>query len=318
MRKAKRTIMIDYHTHTGFSYDNIAAAKKIATECRLSEEANPLSRADQDIVCPDESFIGAMADYRLASMYAMVRQAVRVGLTEIAVTDHYDPLFPSEPSELDFESYFAALNWISERFQGAIRIVKGLELGLMSGPALAYCRKAVERYPWDFIIASIHAADGLSIHDDAYRKTHDRESAVLAYYQNMLDCIESFDGFDVLGHLNVIDRYVEKGAPGTGTYILKHPEVSDLIDKILKLLIKKGKGIEINTSSLRLRKHPLPPPEILRRYAKLGGKILTIGSDAHVPIYIGFKLDLAMQCAKKSGLTHIASFSARKPDFIAL
>lgn len=265
-------------------------------------------------------------------MYAMVKQAVRVGLTEIAITDHYDPLFPSEPSELDFEPYFAALNWVSERFQGTIRIVKGLELGLMTGPALACCRNAAARYPWDFIIASIHAADGLSIHDETYRRTHDRETAVLSYYQNMLACIEAFDDFDVLGHLNVIDRYVEKGTPGTAswrpsvadgddpdrTYILEHPAISKLIDEILELLIKKEKGIEVNTSSLRLRKHPLPPPEILHRYAELGGKILTVGSDAHVPTYIGFELDAAMQCAKTAGLTHIASFTARKPSFTAL
>lgn len=56
---------------------------------------------------------------------------------------------------------------------------------------------------------------------------------------------------------------------------------SDVIDEILRLLIEKGKGIEINTGGFKYGLgHPNPCEEILARYRELGGEIITVGADA--------------------------------------
>lgn len=71
--------------------------------------------------------------------------------------------------------------------------------------------------------------------------------------------------FDVYGHLDYIVRY----APGKDT-AYNWKDYSDYIDTILRMLIEKGKGIEINTSGLKYGlKNPNPCPDIIKRYHEL-------------------------------------------------
>ena len=58
--------------------------------------------------------------------------------------------------------------------------------------------------------------------------------------------VENFDDeFDALGHLDFIARY-----GGFENRKIEYEEHSELIDKILTMLIEKEKGIEINTSRI--------------------------------------------------------------------
>lgn len=47
-------------------------------------------------------------------------------------------------------------------------------------------------------------------------------------------------------------------------------------------IVRRGKGIELNTSGWRNAVgEPYPSPEVLKLYRRLGGRYITIGSDAH-------------------------------------
>ena len=89
-----------------------------------------------------------------------------------------------------------------------------------------------------------------------------------------------------MGHLDYIVRY----GPNQNRYY-SYEKYQDVIDEILRTVIFKGKGIECNTSGLRNLGVPHPMPQILTRYREMGGEILTIGSDAHVPEHLGFGFD---------------------------
>ena len=54
----------------------------------------------------------------------------------------------------------------------------------------------------------------------------------------------------------------------------------EIVEEILRQVIRRGKGIEINTTAGTLTE-PLPSLEILKTYRRLGGEIVTTGSDAH-------------------------------------
>ena len=58
----------------------------------------------------------------------------------------------------------------------------------------------------------------------------------------------------------------------------------DRVEEVLRTVIPKGVGIECNTNR---GNEPLPGPEILRLYRRLGGEIVTLGSDAHRPGDVG-------------------------------
>ena len=86
------------------------------------------------------------------------------------------------------------------------------------------------------------------------------------------------------------------------------------IDQILSLLAEKDKALEINTSGLRQKlKRTLPDESIVMRYKELGGKLITIGSDAHYAKHLGLGIGKAMDMAKRCGFDSVALFQSRNP-----
>jgi histidinol-phosphatase (PHP family) len=77
-------------------------------------------------------------------------------------------------------------------------------------------------------------------------------------------------------------------------------------------VVERGKGIEINTSPLRMGlSEPCPSREILHWYRELGGEILTFGSDAHAADEVGAGFDVAIEMARTAGFTRVARFENR-------
>ena len=111
------------------------------------------------------------------------------------------------------------------------------------------------------------------------------------YYKEIYDVQKIFKDYSVLAHLDLIVRYDEQG-------VYPFELVEDYIAEILKLASKVGKGIEINTSSWRYGlKDTQPSRAILKLYKDLGGKIITVGSDAHSgDLHLCGTLSLASQC----------------------
>ena len=87
-------------------------------------------------------------------------------------------------------------------------------------------------------------------------------------------------------------------------------EYGELFDKILTTLISKGKGIEINTSPLRSGLTDTNPNmQVIKRYKELGGKIITIGSDAHKPEDVGANFNDAKTLLIDAGFSLFNVFS---------
>ena len=237
----------------------------------------------------------------------MVRAAVTAGIRELAVTDHYDPDYPDRnfPFELDFSAYHKGLEEVGREFSDRIRIVKGIEIGIQHGDTNQKCRETAAAYPYDFIIGSFHCTGGQDLYTE-YFKTRSDEAGVAEFYEYVYQGIRDFQDFDVLGHINVIDRYV-KQIPDYRPYM-------EIIEAILKELISLGKGIEINTSSFRygMNGRTTPSAEILTLYKDLGGEIITYGSDAHRESHLGYKYKEAMEILQHHGFRYLATFRERK------
>ena len=92
----------------------------------------------------------------------------------------------------------------------------------------------------------------------------------------------------------------------------------DVFKELLTVLIDKGKGIEVNTGSMyKGFSYPHPHQTVLKMYRQLGGEIITIGSDAHVPEYLGYGFEQAEALLKQCGFTHYTLFKGGKPQQIA-
>lgn len=243
-------------------------------------------------------------------MEDLIIHGLEKNLSGIAITDHYDPDYPERSYSFipDFSSYHKDLLHYSLAYNNKILIMKGLEAGIQSGSTIEKLNKEISSFPYDFVIGSFHTCLGQDLYQD-YFIGKDVEAGYHDFYKYMVTCLNEFNNYDILGHINVVDRY----AP----YIPSEELFTEDFDKILSLLIKKGKGLEINTSSFRYNLEGVthPTERVLKMYCKKGGEILTIGSDSHTPQGVGFKLDWALEFAKSCGFNYTAHFIDRKPVF---
>lgn len=249
-----------------------------------------------------------------ASMEAMVKGAIKAGLKEIAITDHFDPDYPYSywGAEFHEKEYFNDLIRLEKKFYKENILIKGLEVGIQDGETLEKCRKIVNSYDYDFIIGSFHCAEGYELSAEGFYDGRSVVDAVKAFYQYTYSCLKEYKDYDVLGHFNVIDRY--------SPFVPPYDEMWEIIEATLKMIIEDGKGLEINTSSFRYGMGELTTPshEILTMFKDLGGEIIVAGSDAHRVHDIGYGLDWAYEKMKSVGFKYFTSFRQRQSNFIKL
>ena len=247
-------------------------------------------------------------------MKVMVQAGLDAGLSEIAITDHFDPDYciSGWPTTLDFDAYHKEQEEAEAAFRGRIQVIRGLEIGIQHGKTLDTCRKVAQAYDYDFLIGSFHCACGKELSCGGYFDGLTMEEGFRNFYEYVYSCLSDYDDFSVLGHINVLDRY--------GDYVPKDDVYMDIIEEIFRLLIHKGKGIEINTSSFRygMGDRTTPTVEMLRMYKQLGGEIITIGSDAHYPEHVAYGWDWASETLKTLGYRYITTFRHMEPVFQTL
>ena len=114
----------------------------------------------------------------------MLDQACRLGLSEIAVTDHFDPGYPDPeyPFELAFDEYHRTLEQYQKDYEGRLQIVKGIEMGIQHDQ-LDRCARAAQAYDYDYIIGSFHCALGEPLYQGRFfeGKTAKRHSSTILH-----------------------------------------------------------------------------------------------------------------------------------------
>lgn len=250
-----------------------------------------------------------------APQESMIQAALEKNLGGVCFTDHLDVDYPKEPDLflLDLPNYMQSVEALKEQYRSLIPVLFGVELGLQPHLAAQH-GDIISRYPFDFVIGSSHVMHGVDPYYPDYWNTHTEEEGYLEYFKSILENINAFDNYDVYGHLDYVVRY---GPNQNRNYTYRR--YSDVIDEILKLLIEKGKGIEINTGGFKYGLgHPNPTEDILVRYRELGGEIVTVGADAHAPEHVAFAFEKVPAILKNAGFSYFTVFRNRKAEFIKL
>ena len=244
---------------------------------------------------------------------AMLEAAIQQGRTYFYLTDHHDYDYPVGEDERDFildlSTYTAKLEALREQYRDKIKIRIGAELGLMAHIADKINAYAAS-YPFDFLIGSSHLVHGQDPYYAEYYQNKTEKQAYAEYFLSILENAKTFDCFHVYGHLDYVIRY------GPNKDKFYNPlDYYDIFKELLTVLIDKGKGIEVNTGSLyKGFAYPHPHETILKWYRQLGGEIVTVGSDAHVPQYVGYGFEQAEALLKRCGFHHYTLFDAGKPQ----
>ena len=87
-----------------------------------------------------------------------------------------------------------------------------------------------------------------------------------------------------------------------------------MADEIMKLLVSRGKGMEINTSGVDRGVDLIPAIDYVRRFKELGGEIITVGSDSHDDVRVGQYCDTTIELLKDI-FGYVCTFSERRPIF---
>ena len=242
----------------------------------------------------------------------MILGAIEKGLEMLCFTDHYDKDNMEWGPEDIFgpEEYFRVLIPLREKYKNQIDVRIGVETGLQ--PYLAsYYAEFVKKYPFDFVIGSVHSIKKRDIAFGTLFKKYTDEEIYRMTFEETLEDIKLDTSFDVLGHLDYVVRY---GREKETHY--SYGKYADLIDEILRELIRKGKGLELNMAGIKYGlPFAHPHPDVLKRYKELGGEIITVGADGHKPEHIAYDFYKVSDILKEAGFSYYAEFRERRPFF---
>ena len=240
---------------------------------------------------------------------AMAQAAKEAGLKEICFTDHLDYMHVPLYGEMKFrvENYNHAYDGL--QVEGIV-IRNGVEIG-MTPWNMEEVKCDLQQRRYDFVLGSVHFFDDIDPYlDEAVWKEHTQEWVERRYFEELLACVRCHDDFDVLGHLT----YISKVGANPNPRKIALAEYQDAVDEVLKLLVSKGKGMEVNTSGMSRFGDYLPGEEYLRRFKELGGEIVTVGSDSHNTDRVGEHTFAVCQMLKDI-FGHVCTFEGRKPIF---
>jgi len=251
---------------------------------------------------------------------ANVDAAIAKSLSGLTFTEHFDT-HPDDWKACVYNDadYSATIARLREEFAGAIFIGKGIEICYQPA-TMDFVLDFLDRHRFDLVILSVHYFGGVPVHHREHWEGVDAAEGTRRYLENVREAVRFCERlhrrrggrvFDVLGHLDLAKRYTKRFL---GSYDMS--PFGALIDEILSTCVAADLTPEINTSSLRQGlDEPMPNAEAVKRYAALGGKALSLGSDAHRAEDIGAGFDRARTMLRDAGLERIAVFKKRECVF---
>jgi len=171
-------------------------------------------------------------------------------------------------------------------------------------------KRLSESYPFDEVIGSQHFVHKFNIYDPNLYKQLGKNEIFTEYLLDTIASLKTHNYIDTFGHIDYISRYC--------TYEdreLHYCDYSDYLDEIIKLCLNYDIALEINSRRLNNVASFDSLKKFYSRYKELGGRYVTLGSDAHNVNGIGFNLDKSLYMAEATSLTPVY-FKERNPQFI--
>ncbi len=250
-------------------------------------------------------------------MEDQIKEAIARGLDILCFTEHMDKDYPVYPDRdpdlpveflLDTDAYREKFLEMKDKYAGKIRLLWGVELGLQ--PHLAdWHKQYVKDHPFDYIIGSEHNPGNVDPYYPTYFEGRSEEEAYTQYFEETLLNLTLFSDFDTLGHMDYVVRY---GPNRNRDY--SYCKYKKYIDPILEFIIKKDIALEINAGGYRNGLgEPNPCKDIIIRYKEMGGKIITIGSDAHTTQSLCYDFPAIESLLLDCGFREYTVFEGRRP-----
>lgn len=248
------------------------------------------------------------------SVIMLCEKAAQLGLYSLTVTDHCEcSEYYQNDVRKDIEGSVRDTLKARGMYADRLRVYMGIELGQPSQDTKA-AEEALSLADFDFVLGSLHNLRG---EQDFYFLTYTPENVkplLDRYFEELLEMIQG-GSFDSLAHLTYPFRYMSADpalSVNAGQY-------AEQIDTVLEALAQQKKALEVNTSGLRQKIGvTLPDETIVRRFRELGGRYITVGSDAHRWGDIGTGIEEALRMIQRCGFTHFTVYHKRNPELLPI
>lgn len=237
--------------------------------------------------------------------------ALASGLTEIGFSDHA----PTPTDGFDtwrmnadqLDDYVARVEQ-ARRDHPSLTIRLALEVDYLPGHE-PWIRSLAARYPWDYLIGSVHyIAQDWAIDDPRQLSKwneHDPFEVWSLYFETLAQAAAS-RLFDIIGHADLPKKF----------NIRPRQDCAPLYEKFLLAAQSAGVAIELNTAGLRKDCREIYPARSLLERAFHLRIPITFGSDAHAPGEVGSDFDAAVALARDVGYRESVRFHARQQSAV--
>ena len=220
---------------------------------------------------------------------------------DIVTTEHLDfanPIINYEDSSIEYLKYIEEITSLNKKYSN--KFFSGIEIGYTPNS-----EKRIEDFLKDknfnLKLLSIHQ-NGLYDYMCVNKKLISLEAFIQEYFEQMIQALESSIEFNVLAHFEYGIRIVDISVTDFDSL------ASKFLNKIIELIIKKEIAFEVNTKSMYKYKKENLYSYMIEKYLKKGGKLFTLGSDAHNIKDYAYKFDDARKFLLARNIKEIILF----------
>lgn len=247
--------------------------------------------------------------------------AISNRIDAVTFTDHVDiGIYTDEQNFNTARKVFDDVELSKSKFGSTLKILSGIELG-GSFNNLEMALKLCEAADFDIILGSVHA---FSFNDEEMRISRAcfDENTTEEYLMKIIDTYLSFAlitaekaPIDTLCHITYPFRYIN----GKYKRNISSVPFENKIKQIMKTLIERQVALEINTAGINSAYgETLPSFDLIKIYFELGGRLITLGSDAHITDRIANGFNTVKSTLKSIGFENYYYFEKRKPISVIL
>ena len=220
---------------------------------------------------------------------------------DIVTTEHLDfanPIINYEDSSINYLKYIEEIDSLNKKYSN--KFFSGIEIGYTPNS-----EKRIEDFLKDknfnLKLLSIHQ-NGLYDYMCVNKKLISLEALIQEYFEQMIQALESSIEFNVLAHFEYGIRIVDISVTDFDSL------ASKFLNKIIELIVKKEIAFEVNTKSMYKYKKENLYSYMIEKYIKKGGRLFTLGSDAHNIKEYAYKFDEAKKFLLSINIKEIILF----------
>ena len=220
---------------------------------------------------------------------------------DMITTEHLDfenSIINYKDSLFDYLKYIEQVRNLNQKYSN--KFFLGIEIGYTPNS-----EKRIE----DFLKDKNFNLKLLSIHQNGNydymcvnKKLISLEVLIQEYFEQMIQALESSIKFDVLAHFEYGLRMIDISVTDFDNL------ASIFLNKIIELIVKKEIAFEVNTKSMYKYKKENLYNYMIEKYIKKGGRLFTLGSDAHNIKEYAYKFDEAKKFLLSKNIKEIILF----------